>query len=66
MTKKIDCVDINTRFLLAHQKVAVQSVIRKVKTFEKLYDETVQVEKEDTNLSPEERAEQKMLNQKKS
>ena len=41
VTKKIDCVDINTRFLLAHQKVAVQSVIRKVKTFEKLYDEQV-------------------------
>ena len=41
VTKKIDCVDVNTRFLLAHQKVAVQSVIRKVKTFEKLYDEQV-------------------------
>lgn len=46
--------------------MAVQSVIRKVKNFERLYDDSTQAQIEEEELTPEERANLKMLNQKKS
>ena len=64
ISKRLESVDTNTRFLLTGQKTAVQGIIRKVKTFNKLYTDTVVGEKEDAEMTPEQKLEKKQRNKK--
>lgn len=56
--KRIDSVDINTRFLLKYQEMAIHSVSRKVRNLEKLFRSTLIKENEEEPLNEVEKLEQ--------
>jgi hypothetical protein len=51
--KRIDTVDVNTRFLLAHQQSAIETVIRKIKKFESIYVENACKSAEEQEMTEE-------------
>ena len=63
--KRVDSVDMNTRFLLKHQQMSIEGVNRKLKTVEKLI-KVLGEKKEDENVPEEEKLEAQNLAKKKN
>lgn len=40
VSRRIDSVDTNTRFLLKYQEISIQNISKKVKNLEKLFKQT--------------------------
>ena len=60
VSRRIDSVDTNTRFLLKYQEISIQNISKKVKNLEKLFKQTFlkeTTENVDENLTEVEKLE---------
>ena len=55
--KRVDSVDMNTRFLLKHQQMSIEGVNRKLKNVEKLLKDLSEKKDEDENIPEVEKLE---------
>ena len=68
MQKRIDGVDLNTRFLLKFQQMSIENATKKIKSLEKIFKQAFEKadNDEDANLTDEQKLEKVKLTQKKN